>query len=48
MLGKNGAPYYTYRLVESVRTEKGVRQRNILNLGTDFFYPRELWPESIK
>ena len=42
---KNGAPYYTYRLVESVRTQKGVRQRTILNLGKDFSYPRELWPD---
>lgn len=42
---KNGAPYYTHRLVESVRTEKGVRQRTILNLGKNFPYPRERWPE---
>ncbi len=42
---KNGEPYYTYRLVESVRTEKGVRQYTILNLGRDFPYPRELWPD---
>lgn len=42
---KNGKPYYTYRLVESVRTQKGVRQRTLLNLGTEFHYPREKWPE---
>lgn len=42
---KNGAPYYTYRLVESVRTEKGVQQRTILNLGKDFVFPREIWPD---
>ncbi len=41
---KNGVKYFTYRLVESVRTEKGVRQRTVLNLGKDFNYPRELWP----
>jgi len=42
---KNGEPYYTYRLVESVRTEKGVRQRTLLNLGRGFPYPRETWPD---
>jgi transposase len=42
---KNGAPYYTYRLVESVRTQKGVKQRTIINLGRDFPYPREVWPD---
>ncbi|MCP3923136.1 MAG: hypothetical protein GY714_11180 [Desulfobacterales bacterium] len=42
---KTGEPYYTYRLVESVRTEKGVKQRTILNLGKDFPYPRTLWPD---
>lgn len=42
---KTGEPYYTYRLVESVRTEKGVRQRTLLNLGTHFPYPRKKWPE---
>ena len=42
---KNGEPYYTYRLVESVRTEKSVRQRTLLNLGKNFPYPREKWPE---
>jgi len=42
---KDGRQYYTYRLVESERTEKGVRQRTLLNLGTDFSLPREKWPE---
>ena len=42
---KNGKSYYTHRLVESSRTEKGVRQRTILNLGTNFPYPRERWSE---
>ncbi len=44
---KTGEPYYTHRLVESVRTEKGVRQRTLLNLGTHFPYPREKWPEMV-
>ncbi|MCF8070528.1 MAG: hypothetical protein K9L30_18260, partial [Desulfobacterales bacterium] len=42
---KDGRQYYTYRLVESERTKKGVRQRTILNLGTGFSLPREKWPE---
>ena len=42
---EDGKRYYTYRLVESKRTAKGVRQRTLLNLGKDFSYPRELWPD---
>ena len=42
---KNGEPYYTYRLVESVRTSKGVRQRTLLNLGSNFSCSRESWPD---
>ncbi len=42
---KDGKPYYTYRLVESVRTSKGVRQRTLLNLGSKFTCPRESWPD---
>jgi len=42
---KNGEPYYTYRLVESVRTSKGVRQRTLLNLGSNFSCPRKSWPD---
>lgn len=45
---KDGSQYYTYRLVESRRTEKGVRQHTLLNLGVDFSLPRELWPELTK
>lgn len=41
---KNGGSYYTYRLVESVRTEKGVSQRTLLNLGKDFPFPKDQWP----
>jgi len=42
---KDGEPYYTYRLVESVRTSKGVRQHTLLNLGSNFTCPRESWPD---
>jgi len=42
---KDGRPYYTYRLVESVRTSKGVRQHTLLNLGSNFTCPRESWPD---
>jgi transposase len=45
---KDGSQYYTYRLVESRRTEKGVRQSTLLNLGVDFSLPREQWPELTK
>lgn len=41
---KGARQYYTHRLVENVRTETGgVRQRIVLNLGTDFSFPREDW-----
>ncbi|MCP4875605.1 MAG: IS1634 family transposase [Gammaproteobacteria bacterium] len=40
---RNGEPYYTYRLVESIRVGKGVRQRTLLNLGRHFEVPREQW-----
>lgn len=42
---KGGGQYYTYRLVESRRTEKGVRQYTILNLGADFSLSKEQWPD---
>ncbi|MEA3450406.1 MAG: IS1634 family transposase [Bacteroidota bacterium] len=45
---KDGSQYYTYRLVESRRTEKGVRQYTLLNLGVDFSLPREQWPDLTK
>ncbi|MEN8237302.1 MAG: hypothetical protein ABFQ95_07175 [Pseudomonadota bacterium] len=32
---KTGKKYHTYRLVEAVRTERGARQRLLLNLGLD-------------
>ena len=34
-------PYYTFRLVESIRTQEGVRQRTLLNLGRHLEVPRE-------
>jgi transposase len=45
---KDGGQYYSYRLVESKRTEKGVRQQTLLNLGVDFSLPREQWPDLTK
>ncbi len=42
---KDGTQYYTYRLVESERTAKGVRQYTLLNLGSTFSLPREQWSE---
>ena len=45
---KAGGHYYTYRLVESRRTEQGVRQQTLLNLGVDFSLPREQWPDLTK
>ena len=38
-----GEPYYTYRLVESLRSAEGVRQRTILNLGRHFDVPKAKW-----
>jgi hypothetical protein len=41
---KNGESYYTsYKLVESIRTEKGPRQRVLLNLEADFNVPQDDW-----
>ena len=40
---ESGEPYYTYRLVESVRTVAGVRQHTVLNLGRNFEVPRAQW-----
>jgi hypothetical protein len=42
---KNRKQYYTYKLVESVRTQRGPRQRDVLNLGVDFQLPKEQWKE---
>ena len=40
---RTGEPYYTYRLVQSVRIEGRVRQRTLVNLGRYFDVPREHW-----
>jgi transposase len=42
---KNRKKYFTYKLVESVRTERGPRQRDVLNLGVSFELPKEQWKE---
>ncbi|WPL12385.1 putative diguanylate cyclase YdaM [Thiorhodovibrio litoralis] len=41
---RTGEPYFTYRLVESVREAGRVRQRTVVNLGRHFEVPREQWP----
>jgi transposase len=38
-----GKKYSTYRLVESVRTSRGVRQRLLLNLGSNFSLAKDKW-----
>jgi len=40
----DGGAYYTYRIVESVRLGKQVKQRTLLNLGKDFAIDAEYWP----
>jgi transposase len=42
---KNETAYKTYKLVESVRTERGPRQRTVLNLGAGFSLPEDQWKE---
>ena len=42
---KNRKKYFTYKLVESVRTERGPRQRDVLNLGVSFKLPEEQWKD---
>ena len=37
---KNGKSYCAYHLVESVRTEKGPRQRTLLYLGSEINLPK--------
>jgi hypothetical protein len=41
---KQGLPYYTYRLVESVRDGQKINQRTLLNLGKNFAVDKEHWP----
>ncbi len=40
---KNGQKYHTYKLVESIRTERGPGHRPVLNLGRHFSVPEEQW-----
>ena len=40
----NGDPYFTHRLVCSVRSGARVRQRTLLNLGRHFAFPQSSWP----
>ena len=42
---KNRKQYHTYKLVDSVRTDRGPRQRDILNLGVGFDLPKEQWKD---
>ena len=42
---KNQQGYHTFKLVESVRTERGPRQRALLNLGSEFTLPEEQWKD---
>lgn len=42
---KNRQKYHTYKLVDSIRTERGPRQRVLLNLGVDFDLPKEQWKD---
>ncbi len=41
---KSGQSYTTYRLVQSVRTEQGIKQLTLLNLGSHFDLPKDQWP----
>lgn len=40
---RGGETYFTYRLVESIRTAEAVRQRTLINLGRHFDVPPEQW-----
>ena len=42
---KTGKSYFTYKIVESIKTPKGPRQRVLLNLGVDFSVSKEGWKE---
>lgn len=42
---KNGQKYHTYKLVESVRTQRGPRQRTLLNIGKTLDLPQEQWKD---
>jgi transposase len=40
----SGEAYFTYRLVETLRVGKTVKQRTLLNLGRHFDLPQDDWP----
>lgn len=40
---KKGQEYSTYKLVESIRTDRGPRQRTIVNLGAHLALPKTQW-----
>jgi transposase len=42
---KTQTEYRTFKLVESFRTERGPRQRTVLNLGADFDLPEAHWKD---
>ena len=42
---KTKTGYKTFKLVESFRTERGPRQRTVLNLGVDFQFPEPQWKD---
>jgi transposase len=42
---KTQTEYKTFKLVESFRTERGPRQRTVLNLGVDFQLPEPQWKD---
>ena len=42
---KTKTEYKTFKLVESFRTERGPRQRTLLNLGADFDFPEAQWKD---
>ncbi|GFO73466.1 transposase, IS1634 family [Bathymodiolus japonicus methanotrophic gill symbiont] len=41
---EDGSAYFTYRIVESVRIGKQVKQRTLLNIGADFTIDKKYWP----
>lgn len=42
---KTGRKYHTFKLVESVRTQRGPRQRTVLNIGNQFLLDQKHWKE---
>jgi hypothetical protein len=42
---ENGSSYYSCRPVENYRVGTRIRQRTLLNVGSQFDFPHEQWPE---